>query len=63
MLVYRIFKSLIWLYAGLRERVSPGWMQKNSSRIREWELMAYAYSSNLRGIHKRIRILSETLTF
>ncbi|MEM0000406.1 MAG: ABC transporter permease [Desulfurococcaceae archaeon] len=50
MLVYRIFKSLIWLYAGLRERVSPGWMQKNSSRIREWELMAYAYSKSPVGV-------------
>jgi len=48
--VYRFLKKLIWIYAGMRERISGGWIQKNSSRIREWELMAYAYSKSPIGV-------------
>jgi peptide/nickel transport system permease protein len=48
--VYRFLKKLIWIYAGMRERISEGWIQRNSSRIREWELMAYAYSKSPIGV-------------
>ncbi len=48
--IYILLKKIIWKYAGLREKISPGWIQKNSSRIREWELMAYAYSRSPIGV-------------
>lgn len=48
--MYKALKSVIWLYAKLREKLSPGWIQKNSSKIREWELMAYAYSKSPIGV-------------
>jgi peptide/nickel transport system permease protein len=48
--VYKALKSLIWLYARIRDRISPGWISKNMSRIREWELMAYAFSKSKIGV-------------
>jgi peptide/nickel transport system permease protein len=48
--VYKTLKSIIWAYAKLREKLSPGWILKNSSRIREWELMVYAYSKSPIGV-------------
>lgn len=50
MIIYRALKRAIWAYAGFRERLSPGWLRKNSSRIREWELMAYAFSKSRIGV-------------
>lgn len=49
-IVYRILKTFIDLYAKLREYTNPGWIQKNTSRIREWELMAYAFSKSKIGV-------------
>lgn len=48
--VYKALKGIIWGYAKLREKISPGWIQKNSSKIREWELMAYAFSKSKIGV-------------
>jgi peptide/nickel transport system permease protein len=48
--MYKALKKVIWLYANAREKFSPGWITKNSSRIREWELMAYAYSKSPIGV-------------
>ncbi|MGC8983144.1 MAG: ABC transporter permease [Desulfurococcaceae archaeon] len=49
-IVYKGLKTVIWAYAKLREKLSPGWIQRNSSRIREWELMAYAFSKSKIGV-------------
>ena len=49
-MLYKALKRAIWLYASFRERLSPGWITKNSSRIKEWELMAYAYSKSPIGV-------------
>lgn len=48
--VYSLLKLLIWTYAKIREKISPGWVNKNSSRIKEWELMAYAFSKSKIGV-------------
>lgn len=49
-LVYKALKYVINCYVKVRERISPGWAQKNSSRIREWELIAYAFSRSRVGV-------------
>ncbi|MEM4717201.1 MAG: ABC transporter permease [Desulfurococcaceae archaeon] len=49
-LVYNVLKKIIWFYANTRERASPGWINKNTSRIKEWELMAYAFSRSKIGV-------------
>lgn len=48
--VYKLLRKLIWNYVKLRERLTPGWTQKNASRIKEWELMAYAFSKSKIGV-------------
>ncbi|MEM3964711.1 MAG: ABC transporter permease [Thermofilaceae archaeon] len=48
--IYRILKQMIACYVRMKERASPGWAQRNSSRIREWELMAYAFSRSKIGV-------------
>ena len=48
--LYRLLEKLIDGYAYLRDRASPGWSAKNSSRIREWKLMAYAFSRSRIGV-------------
>jgi peptide/nickel transport system permease protein len=49
-IVYRALRILIKIYTDIRDRITPGWSQKNSSRIREWELMAYAFSKSKIGV-------------
>lgn len=49
-LVYRMLVKSIDLYVDLRERLSPGWSAKNSSKVREWKLMAYAFSRSKIGV-------------
>ncbi|MEM0100121.1 MAG: ABC transporter permease [Desulfurococcaceae archaeon] len=56
--IFRLLRSIIWSYAKLREKISPGWIQKNSSRIKEWELMAYAYSRSLIGVIGGVIVLA-----
>jgi len=48
--VYKALSAVIDLYAELRSRISPGWKERNSSRIREWKLMAYAFSRSKIGV-------------
>jgi len=48
--IYRCLAGLIDIYAKFRDRVNPGWIAKNSSRIKEWKLMAYAYSRSYIGL-------------
>lgn len=48
--IYIALKKAIWAYARFREKISPGWIQRNSSKIKEWELMAYAFSKSKIGV-------------
>ncbi|MCC6047427.1 MAG: ABC transporter permease [Desulfurococcaceae archaeon] len=48
--VYRFLSKLIDGYAYIRDRISPGWSSRNSSRIREWKLMAYAFGRSRIGV-------------
>lgn len=49
-MVYKLLVKVIDGYASVRERISKGWINKNSSRIREWKLMAYAFSKSRIGV-------------
>ncbi|MEM2007270.1 MAG: ABC transporter permease [Sulfolobales archaeon] len=48
--IYRLLSKIIDGYALLRDRINPGWSSKNSSRLREWKLMAYAFSKSRIGV-------------
>ncbi|MEM1620187.1 MAG: ABC transporter permease [Fervidicoccaceae archaeon] len=48
--VYRALTLAIELYVKLREKLQRGWASKNSSRIREWKLTAYAFSKSKIGV-------------
>jgi peptide/nickel transport system permease protein len=48
--VYGFLVFFIDQYVKIRNRISEGWAERNSSRISEWKLMAYAYSRSLIGI-------------
>jgi len=48
--VYRFLSKVIDGYVYLRDRISPGWRSRNSSKIREWKLMAYAFSRSKIGV-------------
>lgn len=49
-IVYRLLEKAIDGYVSIVDRVSPGWSAKNSSRVREWKLMAYAFSKSKIGV-------------
>lgn len=49
-IIYKLLARTIDLYAGFREKISPGWLSKNSSRVREWKLMARAFSRSRTGV-------------
>ena len=48
--IYRGFCIIIDTIAKLMDKIRPGWSDRNSSRISEWKLMAYAYSRSAIGI-------------
>jgi len=49
-LIYNILCLLIDLQVKIIDRIRPGWVLRNSSRINEWKLMAYAYSKSPVGV-------------
>lgn len=48
--VYKVLVRVIDLYVWVRDKVRPGWSTRNSSRIKEWKLMAYAFSKSKIGV-------------
>jgi len=49
-LVYKALEALINAYVKVIDRLKPGWALRNSSKISEWKLMAYAYSRSPVGL-------------
>jgi peptide/nickel transport system permease protein len=49
-LIYVLLEKTIDLYIKIRTRFDKEYMIKNSSRIREWKLIAYAYSRSSIGV-------------
>ncbi|MEM1800659.1 MAG: ABC transporter permease [Desulfurococcaceae archaeon] len=49
-IAYKVIAKFIDLYVELRDRITPGWSERNSSRIREWYLMVYAFSMSKIGL-------------
>jgi peptide/nickel transport system permease protein len=49
-LIYVLLEKIIDLYVKIRTRFDKEYTIKNSSRIREWKLIAYAYSRSSIGI-------------
>jgi len=49
-LVYRLLVKMIDIYTSLRDKISSGWSLKNSSKVKEWKLMSYAFSKSKIGV-------------
>ncbi len=60
-IVYELLVKAIDGYVLLREKLSRGWREKNSSRIREWKLMAYAFSRSRIGVLGGMIVLIEVI--
>jgi len=60
-MVYKLLKYVIWQYAKFREKISPGWIARNSSKIKEWELMAYAFTRSKIGLTGGIIVFINTV--
>jgi peptide/nickel transport system permease protein len=48
--IYRFGSWLIDKYAGLREKISPGWLEKNRSKLVETKLSVYVFTSSRIGL-------------
>jgi len=59
--VYKLLVKVIDGYVAVRDRISKEWRQKNSSRIREWKLMAYAFSKSRIGVLGGILVFIEVV--
>lgn len=57
-LLDRFSDRIILTIADLVDKLRPGWKQRNSSRIDEWRLMAYAFNRSPPGIAGAILVLS-----
>ena len=49
-IVYNALVKVIDFYVMIRDKISPEWSTKNSSRVKEWKLMAYAFSRSKIGV-------------
>lgn len=58
---YRLLESTIDLVVRVRDRIERGWAEKNASRIREWKLMAYAFSRSPIGTIGSIMVFTTVL--
>ena len=45
-IIYRALCFIIDLFTSFLERLRPGWIERNRSKIDEWKLMAYAFSKS-----------------
>ncbi|MEM2804637.1 MAG: ABC transporter permease, partial [Zestosphaera sp.] len=59
--VYEVLVKIVNSYAWVRDKISPGWSTRNSSRIKEWKLMAYAFSKSKIGVLGGIIVFVVTL--
>ncbi|WP_276814067.1 ABC transporter permease [Desulfurococcus amylolyticus] len=59
--IYKLLVKIIDSYASLRDKINKGWKEKNSSRIREWKLMAYAFSKSKIGVLGGILVFIEVV--
>ncbi len=48
--IYKVLEKAIDLMVKARDTIQKGWAERNESRIREWKLMAYAFSRSPIGI-------------
>lgn len=60
-IIFKTLKVMIRLYTIIRDGLTPGWSQRNSSRIREWELMVYAFSKSKVGVLGGLMVLITTV--
>ncbi|RLG83957.1 MAG: ABC transporter permease [Thermoprotei archaeon] len=60
--IYNLLAKAIDLYVKIRVKFDPEWDIKNSSRIREWKLMAYAFSRSPIGIVGGFLVLITAIT-
>jgi len=54
---YRLGSWIVDRYAGLRERISPGWLEKNRSKLVETKLSLYVFTSSLIGLTGLVLVL------
>ncbi|MCY0868219.1 MAG: ABC transporter permease [Desulfurococcus sp.] len=60
-IIYKLLVKAIDGYASLRNKLSRGWSERNSSKIREWKLMAYALSKSRIGVLGGILVFIEVV--
>ncbi|MEL9929826.1 MAG: ABC transporter permease, partial [Sulfolobales archaeon] len=60
-ILYRALERLIESYARSRDIIQRGWYEKNESRVREWKLMAYAFSRSPIGVLGGFMVLITTI--
>ena len=48
--IYKVLCFIIDLFTSVMERLRPGWVERNKSKIDEWKLMAYAFSKSPIGV-------------
>jgi len=59
--VYKVLVKFIDFYVMIRNKISSDWASKNSSKIREWKLMAYAFSKSKIGVLGGFIVFTVTL--
>ncbi|GAB6148142.1 ABC transporter permease [Stetteria hydrogenophila] len=57
-LLDRLSDAFIDAFARLADRVRPGWLRRNKSRVDEWKLMAYAFNRSPPGIIGAVLVVS-----